>query len=387
MFGFGKLASYDYFAHVEKALKTRFRHAGEELVTHVADVAPTASIRRRAAHLAELVTRTAGSTAGVDDPLKAPIHLLGHSTGGLDARLVASPSARLSSEQGELAWLPRLRSVTMMNTPHYGTPLAGFFATVSGQRMLYALSAITVIGLTLGAPPLAAASALVMAIGSTGRKERDFGGELRVLDRITDALLGVLEPATDCEVRTYLEAIRRDQGAVVQLTPEAMDLFLAGVEDREGVLYQSTCAMTPAPSAGRFVRALGHPWSVLSTTLFTTMHGITSRYDACYPCAAADVDEGTEAALVRALGRAPGTRSNDGVVPLRSQISGDLGVGRVRRSPRRPRSLRGRARNPRRRVRRPCDAPFSGPRRRYRKPRTSTGSRAGRTSTKPGSTP
>ena len=60
MFGFGKLATYDYFAHVERALKARFAASGETLETFVVDVAPTSSIRRRAVRLAELVAATCG---------------------------------------------------------------------------------------------------------------------------------------------------------------------------------------------------------------------------------------------------------------------------------------------------------------------------------------
>jgi hypothetical protein len=53
MSGFTRLASYNYFAHVERALEARFRKAGLVLKTHVSDVLPTASVRRRAARLAE----------------------------------------------------------------------------------------------------------------------------------------------------------------------------------------------------------------------------------------------------------------------------------------------------------------------------------------------
>src|SRR5262249_5055304 len=53
MFGFGRLASYDYFTHVERALTARLRAAGHEVATHVIHVSPTASIRRRALTLAE----------------------------------------------------------------------------------------------------------------------------------------------------------------------------------------------------------------------------------------------------------------------------------------------------------------------------------------------
>src|SRR4029078_5554094 len=156
---------------------------------------------------------------------------------------------------------------------------------------------------------------------------RMIGVELRVLDRTTDALLGVLEPAASREVRLYLDAIQRDQGAVIQLTPEAMDLFQAGVEDRAGVLYQCTCAMAPPPKpVSEIARSIASisPWRALSTTLFTTLYGITSRYDERYPCAAPDAGVEAEEILRRSFDRAPGVRANDGVVPTRSQIWGKV---------------------------------------------------------------
>ena len=215
--------------------------------------------------------------------------MLGHSTGGLDSRLVASPSAHIPVAPEKLAWLPRLRSVTTMSTPHYGTPLASFFATVSGQRMLYAVSALTFIGLSLGAPPLPRRRRSSSAIGQLDR--RVLGAQLGLIDRASNALLGVLEPAQSREVRDFLDAISTDQGAMIQLTPEAMDLFQSGVEDRPGILYQSTVAAAPPPSARRLARAMLSPWRAISSTLFTTLYGITSRTDANYPCAAPDADE------------------------------------------------------------------------------------------------
>jgi hypothetical protein len=145
-----------------------------------------------------------------------------------------------------------------------------------------------------------------------------------VLDRATDALLRVLDDARSREVRTYLDAIGQDQGAVVQLMPEAMDLYAASVQDRPGVLYQCTASMAPPPSPTKWVRALTSPWRTISTTLFATLWGIASRFDERYPCAEKDAGDETEAALARAFGRAPGARANDGVVPLRSQLHGRL---------------------------------------------------------------
>ena len=313
MFGFGRLASYDYFGHLDRGLCARLRARGEQIETHVLQVSPTASIRRRAAKLAELVAETCGDGG--------PIHLIGHSTGGLDARLVASPSASLAAPPGALAWRDRLVSITTINTPHFGTPLASFFTTVSGGRALRALSALTVLGLSLGSHPLAAMSALVAAFA---RVDHALGFELAVFDRATDAFLRLLDDARSNDVRQYIDAIQKDQGAMVQLMPEAMDLFAAGIEDRPGILCQSVASMAPPPGPGMLLPALFRPTSIPSAAIFSLLYGISARYDPRYPCSAPTASEDDEEKLRRVFARIPGVRENDGVVPLRSQLWGNL---------------------------------------------------------------
>jgi triacylglycerol esterase/lipase EstA (alpha/beta hydrolase family) len=325
MFGFGRLASYDYFVHLETALSERFRRAGHDAVVHVVNVAPNASIRRRAMALAEVVARTCTAAGEGDEEgsgaAAAPIHLIGHSTGGLDARLVASPSVSLAMPAETMAWRSRLASVTTINAPHYGTPLASFFTTVSGQRVLRALSALTVVALTVGSPPLAVAGMLVAAFG---RVDRAIGLDLKVIDRATDALLRQIDGVRSRDVRDYVDKIGADNGAMVQLMPEAMDLFVAGVEDRPGVTYQSVATMAPPPSPRTFLRSFPKPWNVVSNAIFTIQYGIAARYDRVYPCAAPSTTAETERALTLAFGASPDNRSNDGVVPIRSQIWGKL---------------------------------------------------------------
>ncbi len=312
MFGFGRLGSYNYFAHVERELGARFAAAGHELVPHVIDDLPTASVRRRAIRLAELV----GKTATED----APIHLLGHSTGGLDARLVASPAC---SALATLDWLPRLRTVTTMNAPHFGTPLASFFTTSNGQRILAALSVLTVAGLSLGSTPLAATSVILGFLrGSDTRLP------FKLLDRSVESVVGMIDDVRSPEVRTFLTAIQDDQGSMLQLSPESMDLVAAGFEDRPGVRYQSTVSMSPSPKPQRWLETLGHPARAVSLSMFFGLHRLTAAHDERYPCAAMRgtapwSSEVNEAHLAAAFSET-GLDANDGVVPLRSQVWGTL---------------------------------------------------------------
>jgi triacylglycerol lipase len=110
----------------------------------------------------------------------------------------------------------------------------------------------------------------------------------------------------------------------VQLMPEAMDLFAAGISDRAGILYQSTASMAPPPSVRKLAPLLLRPLAVVSSALFSLLYGITSRIDSRYPCAPVTVDRGSAEFLRRAFGSAPGPSDNDGVVPLSSQAWGKI---------------------------------------------------------------
>jgi triacylglycerol lipase len=316
MFGFGRLGSFDYFAHLERELGARFAAAGHEAVMHSVTDLPTASIRRRAMRLAALVRATADGDG--------PIHLVGHSTGGLDARLVASP-VTAGIPPDDRAWLPRLQSLTTMNTPHRGTPLASFFTTTSGQRLLAALSVLTYVGLSVGARPLAAASVLLSVL-QQGEQYVPLSPQL--LARSMKSIAGLIDSARSPEVRPFLAAIEDDQGSMLQLSPEAMDLVAVAFPDRPGLRLQCTASMAPRPRPRRWLETIGHPWRAVSLAIFTALYRITSAIPDRYPCAATDqdvpkADPVTEALLVRVFGSPPRLEDNDGVVPIRSQLWGE----------------------------------------------------------------
>lgn len=317
MFGFGRLGSYNYFVHVERELTARFAAAGQVLIVHVIDDLPTASIRRRATRLAQTVATTARHDSA--------IHLLGHSTGGLDARLAASPATQ-SIDSESLGWLPRLRSVTTMNTPHFGTPLASFFATSNGQRALAALSMLTIAGLAVGARPLAAAGMLLGCLSGSGRL---LSLEHRLLDRSVESVVGLIDDASSPAVREFLTAIEDDQGSMLQLSPESMDLAGASIRDRPGVAYRCTASMAPSPKPRRWLATFGHPWRAVSLSLFYALHRLTADPDERYQCAALRdtkpwAGDASEAVMTSMFSSSPAVDANDGVVPIRSQLWGTL---------------------------------------------------------------
>jgi hypothetical protein len=309
-FGFSRVGSYDYFTHLRLGLERRMRDAGRQVTSHVADVHPSASIRRRARTLVQTIEAHAAPGEH--------LHLVGHSTGGLDARLVASPTTNVSGQISPPAFYRQLRSVTTINTPHFGTPLASFFATVSGQRVLSAVTALTVTALTLGAPPLALTSSLVAAFG---RLDRTLGVELKLIDGVVDRLVRLMDDASSDDLQVFLRQITADQGAIIQLSPEAMDLFQAGVEDNPRLRYQCTASFAPEPGLRHWSRAVLSPWRSMSAPIFSMLYRLTSLEHAMYPCSpGASADD----ALQKMLGELPPPRASDGVVPVRSQIWGEL---------------------------------------------------------------
>ena len=315
MFGFARLAGFEYFGHLERALADRFASAGVPLSIRGVPSLPTASIRRRAQMVARSVTGDREATGFREDDR---IHLIGHSTGGLDARLLAMPGADLRIGPSQLAWLSQLENVVTINTPHYGTPLARFFSTVSGHRLLYALSLVSVTTLSLGSAPLSVLAHVGAGLGSLNIPTL----EIKTLDRLTDAITRRLSAAERAAFRTFMEGIRYDQGGVLQLLPETMDLFNAAVHDSPNVRYGSIASAAPAPTTIKAFRAVRTPYAALTAAIYTTLHSITSGSDERYPYASPS--RATEKVLADGIGRTMTPRDNDGVVPTLSMLWGDI---------------------------------------------------------------
>jgi hypothetical protein len=245
--------------------------------------------------------------------------LVGHSTGGLDVRLLLSPSTHLGLSAELLGFRSRVVSAITLNTPHYGTPLAGYFATVSGTRLLYAISLFTVLSLSLGEPSLAIFSRV---LGGVGRIDNLIAGELKLLSRFTDSILRYVDKEARDEITDFLSKIRVDQGAVIQTMPESMDLFNATTENDQRVRYGSIASAAPPPLSLRVARRIRSPYAVLTALLYSTLYQFASQNPKVYPYARPTA---REAELLRVgIDHAVNDSSNDGVVPTLSMLWGEL---------------------------------------------------------------
>ena len=301
LFGFARLGGFDYFMHVEAALERRFAQRGASCDFVLVSSPPTASIVRRTQVLIDSVSRSCGADDG-------PIHLIGHSTGGLDVRFLACPTTLPTRP----AWFGRVETVTTVTTPHFGTPLAYHFTTMAGTRLLEALSFLTYLTLRAGGPPLTVLTPLIASLGRL-----DLGVEIKTLEKMTDMLLAFLGEQGQAEVREWFARIHQDQGAIIQLTPESMDIFSSSVEDDPGLRYGCVLARVPRSRRFRIPVNLRFPTSVLSSAVFSALYTGAGRVSKIYPPPA------PAAAAVGGFGEVDDS-DNDGLVPTTSMPWGDV---------------------------------------------------------------
>lgn len=308
-FGFADLGGITYFHHVREILTSLLRPMGIEPQIFYVDTHPTASIRKRAYRLYEQIVDTA-----VEED--APIHLIGHSTGGLDARLLVTPSASLLNEVDTEPYASRVKSVVTIATPHYGTPMASFFDGLLGQKLLYLLSMGTVYALRFGKFPLAT---MFQIIGVLSKLDDRLGLENTILDQFYENLFADFEHGHMDEITAFLESVRTEQALLGQLTPGGIDLLNAAAEDREGTRYGCVITQAREPKL-EVIREIGlDPYRQGSHLIYHFLWWIVSKV---YP-----YPQGTDAqkqAMTRAFGQLPDVRANDGVVPTWSQIHGEV---------------------------------------------------------------
>lgn len=308
--GFANLGRITYYGHVQRILTERFAALGLEARIHIVRTPPTASLPARAARVAEAIAATARHGGG-------PLHLIGHSSGGLDVRLLTAPGVELPTGADVARLAARVRTVVTVSTPHHGTPLASFFTTLRGQQLLQLLSLNTLYVLTFGHLPLSA----LLWMGSLFVRFGDLVANSELLDELFGRLLEDFSVGRRRAVRALLRDVVHDQALMLQLTPEAMEVFNASVLPRPGIRYGAVVAQAARPSLR----------STLGVGLDPAAQVTHALYGALYKLIAAAPERRSprlapaqNRALRRCYGATPSADANDGIVPTRSQTWGHV---------------------------------------------------------------
>ena len=308
--GFTSLGGLSYFHEVAPALTRALETRGVAAEVVSCPTVPAGSIARRADRLRRFVLET--GCMEVDE-----LHFVGHSTGGLDARLLLSPGVRLAEDRSEERIAKRTRNVLCIATPHHGSPLASYFATVQGRHILFILSV-----LASSAQGRAALYLAGRGLSALARLDDLVGRDKTFLDELANRLLRQLSHREDDPAWAYVREISADQGAALQLLPESMHLFNAAVVDHPSVAYGCVVGGAPQPPFAYRLRDLWGPGRFAMAGLFSALHTLASRMPARYPYPSASAAQQEE--LAGGLGFAPDTRANDGIVPVLSQLRGRI---------------------------------------------------------------
>ncbi|WP_338277241.1 esterase/lipase family protein [Corallococcus caeni] len=292
-----------YFQNVPRLLEQRFKERGIDARVHAVASSPTSGLEARARD----VFREMARTANEDD---AQLHLVGHSTGGLDARSVVSP--RMAGEAP--AFVKRVRSVVTLSTPHYGTPLASFFHQGDvGKTLLRYLWLFTFLTLHRKAMPLRTAA--LQACYWLVLRSEDAKLPPNLFNQIVRLTADLSENEREDLIR-FFSQVGENQTLIQDLMPASLRAFNADTADREGVRYG--CVVTGAPPPTLALRLLLTPDALLYG-IFSFLYGRSAPLSRDL-----QVPERTEAqsqALQDAFGRKFESWS-DGIVPSRSQVWG-----------------------------------------------------------------
>lgn len=302
-FGFGAFGHPDrplieYFARVEEAL---LRGHLRPLRFAVHQPPPAGSIAARVLSLHAKATElvAAGATR---------LHLVGHSTGGLDARLIAHPGYSALPERGEL--IARIGTVITVSAPFHGTPLAQRLGR-GAWLVIPALWFASILA-SRGRLRLAGQAAAIFNLIKRVTLQQPTPTE-QVIAQLTD-----VDDETAHQIRRFLGDVAGDHRLVADLAPPAMaelNRSLAGGDVRPPVSFVSV-----APRAGLSAR------DFFVAPVQRLLYDVTSRLAAGPVPEKARMPDGP---WIGGRHIRLGPKSNDGIVPAWSQTLDGRAAGIV----------------------------------------------------------
>lgn len=294
--GFGRIGNLAYFSDDPNlGLDRIFSSRGIQI--YRLGSTPTAAIGFRARAIGEEILSYKKVLEG-----SSRIHLIGHSTGGLDAcELVSGMPEYCRPLQGKVV------SITTIATPHYGTPLADFFDWIGAQRL------IEFIGVAGSFVPWTAPGLLTDF--PIIREVRDcIFSVVKGVSGLTNAILeAFVSLAAEVwlgrsnELCQYFQRMAANQGALNQLKQGRKPYRIP-----EGIrCFSHLAGATPADDQMPLARAI-----------YKLLYQITGRVNGnCYPpVLQSAMVRGSECGLRPDI--AQQLSLNDGVVPTRSMVWG-----------------------------------------------------------------
>jgi triacylglycerol lipase len=315
-FGFGSFGRPGrphilYFDHVIKALvAARPELAGR---VHIHEPPPMGSLEARVRSLQDAVLQRLGGALLRGDargPRRPRIHLVGHSTGGVDARLLANPRYRFHGEDRALRGrlLQHLGTVVALSAPQHGTPIAESFMRGLPRLVLEGMSLATIMANAgrvtkrLGMPGIGLAYTLFQAV----RPRPDVNGP------VVDLLTG-MDEETARQIERFRGMVMSDTRILRDLAPARMAALNERLGDR-GARLVEIVTVAPRPSWTR-----GGLRSLDRRAVYALCHAGAARRD---------FHPRTFPTGPWIAARAPGTEreqvedaplANDGIVPASSQ--------------------------------------------------------------------
>lgn len=320
--GFESLGGLDYFIDVDEVVKKKLGAPGVTIEVYPTETEPAGSLKRRADKLADQVAKYHSMDA-------KSVHFVGHSTGGLDIRLLLSPGNAVEQESERLAAagneearkvldaLQKTHSATSVATPHFGSPIASLALRLDVDLLLRGAGEVLEFAPTsyLLAKGLQVAGVIAGLTSGLPRDQSFINWVVgRVFSQPPDKLI------------KYLQHVTADAGALRNLTQEGTNLANALLINRPDVRYGSIITGTQKP-AGAIKTP--DPFLFFNTLLFRAVWQIVAAENPDYPYA----DRNTELSKHHGDDVSAGldvgelhidNDTSDGVVPTASQPYGTI---------------------------------------------------------------